>query len=288
MENQSSSLYTKLARVMGKVQAVSEDQTHGQGWKYAGDKVIYNAVRQHLAEEGVAIIPSIESVQDNGTKMLVTLEIKLVCGESGEVMSSKWAAESFSKDDKGVNKCATVAMKYFLKTTFLIATGNPDDDADSNLAPKPGTQQKSRPSESPAKANNVVAPPQFAGEALQGNAPDEPPATRATLSPDKLVAHLKTKAANMTDTPITKDEHGVILPIPVEDAKELARDMETVMLTKTRTWILTQAFNTATCKDLNPREAAAIVAWLKDKPAARKDAEGVKALLEKLVEKVEA
>jgi predicted transcriptional regulator len=279
MDSQPNGLFMRIARVMGKVQAVSENETHGQGWKYAGDKAIYDAVRPYLAEEGLAIIPSISQISDDNGKMRVMFDMKLICGETGEILSSQWAAESFSKDDKGVNKCATVAMKYFLKTTFLIATGDPNDDGDSNIAPKNSNSQSRNQQPSPErKAQPKSAPP---GQSNQQPDPNgEPPATRATLSPDKLVNTLKTKAANI-EVEVQKADNGTIMYISTKDAQALARDMESIMLTKTRKWILSQAFETETCTELNHRQAAAVSAWLKDKAAARLDAEGVKAFLER-------
>jgi mono/diheme cytochrome c family protein len=137
-----------------------------------------------------------------------------------------------------------------------------DVEEGDNLADSPVDQRRNQP-----------AKPKGTPEPANGT-------TRATLSPDKLVNTLKTKAANI-EVEVQKADNGTIMYISTKDAQALARDMESIMLTKTRKWILSQAFDTETCTELNHRQAAAVSAWLKDKAAARLDAEGVKAFLER-------
>lgn len=181
----------------------------------------------------------------------------------------------------------TNASEFFTQDVEDLPHFN-DDDVIEGEYTESGSGKSEQKRAQPAGTSKAQPPKSQAtqpGEKAQG----EPPATngngstpRKTLSPDMLVNMLKTKATTI-DVPVQKDERGIIESIKLEDAKALAMDMESIMDKPTRAWLLAQAFNIASCKDLNPREAAAITAWLSaDKVAARRDAEGVKALLERM------
>lgn len=114
------------------------------------------------------------------------------------------------------------------------------------------------------------------------SADDSPPLSRDALSPDALIKMLKRKATSIKiDQP--KDENGKVMFISNDDAQKLAQDMETIMDTPTRKYILAQAFGTTTCTRLWPVGAGAIQAWLDgDKVVARREAEMVRTLVGKL------
>lgn len=148
MENQEynpSVLYAKLARVTQKMKRIRKTGRHPQGYQFATDTDIIEAVSEALADENMAIIPSMVGYQitdggqtKNGQPIFHTVcefEFTFVCADSGVSMTRKWFNEALDSSDKGFNKTATAALKYFLLKTFLITTGEPDEHESSDVQP---------------------------------------------------------------------------------------------------------------------------------------------------------
>lgn len=153
-ENKANSLYLKMARIMGEIGRISKDATTDAGrysYKYASDDAVYTAVQKHLSENGIALFAAMVDVQQdlltigegNNVKQVwhtrAKFEFTLADSETGETFTCPWFAEARGNDDKGVNKCATAALKYWLLKTFIIPTGNdPDGDPVVEEAKKRG------------------------------------------------------------------------------------------------------------------------------------------------------
>lgn len=281
-------LYAKLASVMTSIGTLKKagENTYFR-YKFTTADDAYSAVRDALAEQNIAFVASMVNVQQHETgqvdkggspvvRTIATFEYTFIDPETGESKICQWVGEATDSQDKGVSKASTSALKYFLLKTFMISTEADDPDKGKGYSGKNQEEPKQaqrRPQAQPERKTEPPAKPKGTSEPTNGT-------TRATLSPDKLVNTLKTKAANI-EVEVQKADNGTIMYISTKDAQALARDMESIMLTKTRKWILSQAFDTETCTELNHRQAAAVSAWLKDKAAARLDAEGVKAFLER-------
>jgi hypothetical protein len=140
------SLYVKMARIMAEIGTIGktgELKGGGLNYKYVKDSDVYNTVRELLARENIALFASMTHVQQNRIvtgkdkydndkdkyHTLAEFSYVLVDSESGETMTCTWFAESDDSNDKGVNKAATAALKYWLLKTFIIPTG---DDPDSS------------------------------------------------------------------------------------------------------------------------------------------------------------
>lgn len=130
-------LYTKLADVMGAMKNVPKNGKHpSQGYSFATEGDITEQVRGELASRGVALLVSITGAESsrvaetkNGTpifRTICTFEFRLIDGETGEVATCTWMNEAMDSSDKGFNKAATAALKYWLIKTFMIPTGLPD------------------------------------------------------------------------------------------------------------------------------------------------------------------
>lgn len=157
-----SILYKKLALVLGKIKRVAEMGKSSLGYNFATDEAIYDMARDALASEGLAVLANLKSVEDVGEKRIrSTFVFTIVCGESGEKEESTWATEAWANDDKAINKTATVAMKYWLKTTLLIGTGKPEDDTDFGEQSRQEKQALSKQVQTPppAKDNPNFAQP---------------------------------------------------------------------------------------------------------------------------------
>lgn len=184
----SNNLYTKMARIMGKIGTLEKDKRNDfHRYDYASDQMVYTAVRQQLAAEGLALFASMTSVtQDRYTNAkqkeqwhtVATFEFVIVDGESGETYTCTWQAEAQGDDDKGINKCATAALKYWLLKTFIIPTGDdPDGDQPEEKPPasKPSTRTTKQPN---GRTNNQPAEPDALDAITERWAQDKPTATK--------------------------------------------------------------------------------------------------------------
>lgn len=139
---QGRPLARKLAQVLLNIHRVPKNgrnEFHKYDYVYESDLVDH--IRNKLAEQGIAIFPSVtahtvEEIKDarNRTAYLttVTLEVSLIDGESGDMVTTTWVGQGLDNGDKGYYKAYTGAIKYFLLKTFLISTG---DDPENDDAP---------------------------------------------------------------------------------------------------------------------------------------------------------
>ena len=161
------SLFAKMARVMGRLERFSKDGkfvSQKASFKYASADQVFEEVREAMAAENLACIPALISVEelptpaDKGVMMLVTFRYTLCCGDTGQTFATEWKTTvmQYGSDDKMLNKAATIGLKYFLMTTFIVSSG--DSDEDKTAPPPPRTHQDSAPSSRPA------APAPFPGK----------------------------------------------------------------------------------------------------------------------------
>ena len=169
-----ATLYAKLARVMGKIDKLPKDKTNAfHGYAFTSEGAVSTAVRSLLAEESIAFIPQMMSSEEIDGVWVASFSFTFACGDTGATITSLWQSEAQSRnskgarDDKGLNKAATAAEKYFLLKTFIIPTGN-DPDADGELknkqssgAPRPAQQPAPKQAKQPAPpvANASSTPP---------------------------------------------------------------------------------------------------------------------------------
>ncbi len=149
-------LYAKLAVILGEVARIPKSGKHQQPvYRYATNEDVLDTVRPLLAAQNIAFFASmVECSQaaeptksgDTQTRTHVVVEFTFADAESGEVVAMRWHGESLEKGDKGINKAATQAKKYFLLNTFLISTGDLQEDPDADALPEPAADRmKSAP-----------------------------------------------------------------------------------------------------------------------------------------------
>lgn len=154
MASEAALLYKKLAEVMGEIGNVPKDGKNQHfGYKFVSADAIADKVRDLLSAKSVAFFAAmvdrelveIRKVGKDGVitttpRWVITFEFTFADGESGAEITRRWLSEADSTDDKGINKCATAAEKYFLLKTFVVTSADePDADADSG---KQGKQQQ--------------------------------------------------------------------------------------------------------------------------------------------------
>lgn len=171
-------LYAKMAAIMAGIGSVDKDAKMNAGqlqYHYVTDVQVYHLVRKLLIEHRVALIASMVDVQQDRYMVgedkygnpkdkyhtRAKFEFTLVDSDTGESATGTWYAESEDSGDKGINKCSTAALKYWLLKTFIIPTGDDPDDVPSGQfnapAPKPAQKpaqnaQSEPPASKPASA----------------------------------------------------------------------------------------------------------------------------------------
>lgn len=150
---QTPGLYPKLCKVMAQISRLPKSGYNaGQKYRFASESDLTDMIRPLLADQGVFLFSSMDSVEQTpiesqsgtrGTHTRATFTFTFVDAATGEMKASQWVGEAMDYQDKSINKAATAALKYFLLKTFLISTGEADDDADS-ATPEPVTKAPQR------------------------------------------------------------------------------------------------------------------------------------------------
>ena len=142
---EKATLYGKMAKVMGRLTRIKESGRHSQGWKYATSEDVKDAVRVAMSEEGLALLVNLKSHEivtlDKGVLVRGTMEFTICCSETGATVTRQLvgeAADQAKVSDKAFYKLYTTLTKYFLRTTFLISSGE-ELDSDSDT-PRPTSQ----------------------------------------------------------------------------------------------------------------------------------------------------
>jgi hypothetical protein len=135
-----ASLWAKIAMATKSVGGIRESGKNARdNYSYADANDIMGPVRKAMAEANLGYAMQIVEMTRGATERSVETVMKsrhiLGDGDTGAFLVSDWASEAidFGMKDKGINKAATTAQKYFLKRTFLLVTGDDiEDDSDAD------------------------------------------------------------------------------------------------------------------------------------------------------------
>jgi len=177
--NGKARLYAKMARVMGNMQRIPKTGHNAHfNYDFVTEADIADAVRRAMSEAGIAFFCEIVDWRRESsevtrrdrsgnnytvTKWTTYLQVRFTfaCTDTGATIERLWNSEADDDQDKGINKAITAAQKYFLKTTFIISTGDelddPDNSVDDAQQDKPA-QAKRQPAKSTPKAPSKPAP----------------------------------------------------------------------------------------------------------------------------------
>lgn len=169
-----AALFAKMARVMGKMSRIQKTgENTQQHYKFATESDIVDMVRTAMAEENLAFLPVMIDVEGKsfgdkgGVRWKANFLFTFADGETGATYSCPWIAESIDYGDKGVNKVATAAVKYFLLKTFLISTGDKADDADNDSVDM-RNQKPATPKRQSLPADEIQAAREHQGTGTDG------------------------------------------------------------------------------------------------------------------------
>lgn len=150
----------EVMKAVGYVQKTGKNTFHG--YRYAGEGELLAALRPHMVEHGLILIPTVEGEErrDEDGNVFLTVSYSLA-HTSGEVWphairyvgcGNDFSPKTNRHGDKGVYKALTGANKYALFKLFQIETGD-DAEKDSNESGK--THQRR---ETPAPRRSEATP----------------------------------------------------------------------------------------------------------------------------------
>jgi hypothetical protein len=106
-------------------------------YNYVTDEDVMEAMRHALANAGIALVVSVDTLGQEGNRTFVWLNVSFVDGDTGERETVRWYSESLTKtQDKACTIAITSGVKYCLLKTFLVSTGDEASDGDSDIASK--------------------------------------------------------------------------------------------------------------------------------------------------------
>jgi hypothetical protein len=158
-------LNAAICKVMASVRHVRETgKNEHHGYKYASDEDLLASLQPAMAEAGLALLPSAvaATIVEHGaaksgkvqwrTDLLVTYELLHSSGESRTIQVPGCGIDP---EDKGAYKAMTGALKYALRHTFLVPTGD-DPERDTKAG-------RAEAAPAPAPAKTAAKPSRAAG-----------------------------------------------------------------------------------------------------------------------------
>lgn len=221
------SVYQVVARVMQRMKAVAKDGTAPQimgGFKYRRIEDVMNSLHDVMADEGLIIVPSVQSAEFAQVEKSVTVKMRTsftVYGPRGDkIECGPILSEGKDTQDKAANKAHSSGFKTFLLQFFMIPTsdGLPNVEAgdsvdqaqpparfgagQANTRIEPRPNLAAVPNAAERAANNCASTSAPAGEPRRNTEAFEklltPPATKTAEPPpvtDKAADLMKAQAA---------------------------------------------------------------------------------------------
>ncbi len=131
--------FSKLSRITGSVRNIKKDATNKfHKYDYVSADGVLQTIAPLMAEENIALISETLEVGIDDKVYMPKYRFTFVCGDTGYMLPCDWYGETVhttnkgARDDKALNKSATIAQKYFLLKTFLIATGDDPDNGEGD------------------------------------------------------------------------------------------------------------------------------------------------------------
>lgn len=146
--SEQSSLHGKMASVMLAIGGISKSGKNShQNYAFIKHSDVFAKVQELLGSHGIAMYSNVIGYEllptDKGTHVVLQMKFILACQDTGQAMECLWVGEAKDSSDKAFNKAMTAGMKYFLLTTFLIASDEAKDaDSESPSTGRPTTQKK--------------------------------------------------------------------------------------------------------------------------------------------------
>jgi hypothetical protein len=145
-----SGLMAKIAAIVTAIDHVEKDGKNTQhNYKFVSESAFLEAVRGEMSARNVTVYPTVVpgTVQvhnraENGDKGFITTCVvgyTFTDADSGESFTAEVLTQGYDTLDKGAFKAMTGAIKYALRQTFMIPTG---DDAEHDTSSAGGSSDR--------------------------------------------------------------------------------------------------------------------------------------------------
>lgn len=132
----SKSIALKIAAIIKDVQVVEKTQFNKfLKYHYSSKDDIFSALRAAMSARNLSYLPSITHVErepvgtKGETRFMISVEICLVCGDTGESAIQHWQAEAHTKDNLGIQQAMTQAIRSWAVNTFMLMDESHEDHA---------------------------------------------------------------------------------------------------------------------------------------------------------------
>ena len=161
-------IHAAINAVMQEVGYVQKNKTMGTGqyaYRYAGEQALIEALRPAMVEHGIYChvngITDVRheelSTSKGGVMQRVTIvaNVRFTHTPSGTFIDAWACGEGMDSGDKASNKAATGALKYALRQTFCIETGDDPDDSrpENDMTPRGNQASAANGAARPASAS---------------------------------------------------------------------------------------------------------------------------------------
>ena len=135
-------VHQAINQLMGRVGYVQKEQSQGLNYSFASEPAFIQAVRPHMVDLGLTIRQiGVEPIEfetyqtkkgSTAFSRIYEFVFEWVHTPSGTSMTVTAVGEGTDYGDKASNKAMTVALKYALRQTLLIETGDDPDQFSSD------------------------------------------------------------------------------------------------------------------------------------------------------------
>lgn len=152
--NGLASLARKKAAIMAELKKFGKDAyNQNQKYKFPSAASIFDTIRGLMAAHGLVLFTSaVDGHQDPmesksgtaGYHTVVLYRMMWIDTETGAMFEDMWRSESDDYQDKGHSKAATLALKSYLLTSFIVSSGEEADDPDSGIGSQETAKRETR------------------------------------------------------------------------------------------------------------------------------------------------
>lgn len=205
--NGLASIARKKVAMMSELKTFTKDKHNtSQNYGYASAELIFNTIRQLMTQHGLVLFMSAEEGDQKefqsarGTRGLhttVSYRMTWIDIDTGATFEDRWLSEGDDYQDKGYSKCATLALKYYLLSSFVVSSGDHADDSDSGIGSKEATPRRATTPKSRDKAQSGTTTSN--GANTPWKQPDVSNQGLDLIPEDKATDHTTLKALTIVD-----------------------------------------------------------------------------------------
>ena len=135
---EGKNLVQRILAVMGDIDYIQKGEARVNGqYRFASHDQVSAAIHPLLVKHGIAILPSVEEITQEGNRTMVKLLMTFVNADNAQdCFASRFVGYGVDSGDKGPGKAISYACKYGYLKTFCLETGD-DPDFDQNARYEP-------------------------------------------------------------------------------------------------------------------------------------------------------